>query len=156
VGINTGLRVEEINVLEFSQLQGKHLKNVHRTKSGKFQDFFLDKPVRDLLTDYIKHERGTAPGPLFVSKSGQKLAQSDIYTALKRMAAHANASLPEEEQINIHPHLLRHTFLRRVSDREDIRAARAVSGLKSDKYLWRYTQLTQEQVEKAVTGLYDD
>ena len=33
---------------------------------------------------------------------------------------------------------------------------REVSGLKSDKYLWRYTKLTDEQVEQAVTGLYDD
>ena len=112
--------------------------------------------MRSALDDYIKHERGGKAGPLFLSKSGKRLSQSDVYVALQRIAAHANAALPEEEQIKIHPHLLRHTFLRQVTDKKDIRIARAVSGLKSDKYLWRYTQLTQEQEEKALTGLYDD
>lgn len=34
-------------------------------------------------------------------------------------------------------------------------AAREVSGLNSDKYLWRSVKVTEEEVEKAVTGLYD-
>ena len=144
------------NGLNLSQYQGKHLKNVHRTKSGKYQDFFLDRPVREALDRYIEIERGGHPGPLFLSKSGKRLNQSDVYVALQRIAAHASATLPADKQIRIHPHLLRHTFLRRVTDKEDIRAAREVSGLKSDKYLWRYTKLTGEQVERAVTGLYDD
>ena len=63
---------------------------------------------------------------------------------------------PEEEQIEIHPHLLRHTFLKRVATKQDTRAARGVSGLKSDKYLWRHTKMPEEEVEKGVTGLYDD
>ena len=154
-GLHTGLRVEELNGLELSQYQGKHLKNVHRTKSDKFQTFFLDKPVREAIDDYIEHERGDQAGPLFTSKTGEKLDQSNIYRALQRIAAHANATLPEEEYIKIHPHLLRHTFLKRVATKEDIRAAREVSGLKSDKYLWRYTKMTDEEVERAVTGLYD-
>ena len=91
-----------------------------------------------------------------MSKTGKRLNQSDVYVALKRIAAHANATLPEEERIKIHPHLLRHTFLKRVATKQDIRAAREVSGLKSDKYLWRYTKMTDEEVENAVTELYDD
>jgi len=156
VGLHTGLRVEELNSLELSQYHGKHLRNVHRTKNGRFQNFFLDKSVRETLDEYIREERGRETGYLFWSKSGKKLAQSDVYEAFKRIAAQANATLPSEEHIQIHPHLLRHTFLRAVTDKGDIRAAREVSGLKTDKYLWRYTKLTEEQVEKAVTGLYDD
>ena len=45
--------------------------------------------------------------------------------------------------------------LKRVASKEDIRAAREVSGLNSDKYLWRYVKVTEDDVEKAVTGLYD-
>lgn len=156
LGLNTGLRVEELNGLVFSQYQGKHLQNVHRTKSDKFQTFFLDKPVRAVMDEYILHERGDEAGPLFMSKSGKQLNQSDVYVALKRIASQANATLPEDERIKIHPHLLRHTFLKRVATKQDIRAAREVSGLKSDKYLWRYTKMTEQEVEDAVTGLYDD
>ena len=155
LGLHTGLRVEEINGLDLAHYQGKHLKNVHRTKSGKFQDFFLDAPAREALNDYIETERGTEPGPLFTSKAGGRLNQSNVYRALKQIATQANTTLPPEEQIKIHPHLLRHTFLKRVAAKEDIRAAREVSGLNSDKYLWRYIKVTQEEVEKAVTGLYD-
>ena len=56
------------------------------------------------------------------------------------------------------PALLRHTFLRAVTDHNkgDIRATRAVSGLKSDKYLFRYIKLTDEQVRERTTGIYDE
>ena len=157
LGIHTGLRVEELNALDISQYQGKHLKNVHRTKSGKWQSFFLEKDVREALDDYIQRERGDGPGILFQSHTGRQLAQSNIYTALKRIAAHANSTLPEDEHINIHPHLLRHTFLRAVTDHNegDIRATREVSGLKSDKYLFRYIKLSPEQVRERTTGIYD-
>jgi len=155
LGLHTGLRVEEINSLELSQYQGKHLKNVHRTKSGKFQNFFLDTNVREVLDVYIETERGSEPGPLFTSKTGGRLDQSNVYRALQAIAKQANTTLDEDEQIKIHPHLLRHTFLKRVAAKEDIRAAREVSGLNSDKYLWRYVKVTEEEVEKAVTGLYD-
>jgi len=155
LGLHTGLRVEEINGLELSQYQGKHLKNVHRTKSGKFQNFFLDTNVREVLDAYIDTERGSEPGPLFTSKTGGRLDQSNVYRALQAIAKQANTTLDEDEQIKIHPHLLRHTFLKRVASKEDIRAAREVSGLNSDKYLWRYVKVTEEEVEKAVTGLYD-
>lgn len=157
LGIHTGLRVEELNALELSQYQGKHLKNVHRTKSGKWQSFFLEKDVREALDEYIEHERGDGPGILLQSHTGNKLAQSNIYAALKRIAAQANSTLPPDEQINIHPHLLRHTFLRAVTDHNqgDIRATRAVSGLKSDKYLFRYIKLSDDEVRKRTTGIYD-
>jgi len=65
-----------------------------------------------------------------------------------------NASLPKDEQIEIHPHLLRHTSLRKLAKR-DIRLAREVSGLKSDKYLWRYIKATEEEVEEGLTGLWE-
>jgi integrase/recombinase XerD len=155
LGLHTGLRVEEINGLDLSHYQGKHLKNVHRTKSSKFQDFFLDTNVREVLNDYIEAERGREPGPLFTSKTGGRLDQSNVYRALQGIAKQANTTLPDEEKIKIHPHLLRHTFLKRVATKEDIRAAREVSGLNSDKYLWRYVKVTEEEVERAVTGLYD-
>ena len=73
----------------------------------------------------------------------------------ERQLWRTNTTLDEDEQIKIHPHLLRHTFLKRIASKEDIRAAREVSGLNSDKYLWRYVKITDEEVEKAVTGLYD-
>jgi integrase/recombinase XerD len=156
VGINTGLRVEEIASLELSQYQGKHLKDVYRTKNKKYQTFFLDAPVREILDAYIEVERGNAAGALFASKTGEMLDQKAIYQALKSIAQQANSTLPKDEQIKIHPHLMRHTFLRRVTDKSDIRAARRVSGLNSDKYLWRYVQVTEEEAQKTLTGLHDD
>lgn len=156
VGINTGLRVEEIASLELSQYQGKHLKDVLRSKNRKYQSFFLDAPVREVLDSYINIERGNEPGALFASKTGAALDQKAIYQALKGIGQQANTTLPEDEKIKIHPHLMRHTFLRRVTEKSDIRAARRLSGLNSDKYLWRYVQVTEEEAEQTLKGLHDD
>ena len=148
-------RVDEMNALNLDQYQGKHLVNDYRSKGNKVNKrLFLDKPIRDALNDYIKNERGKEPGPLFVSKTGKRLAQSNIYNALGKIADQVNASLPKDEQIEIHPHLLRHTSLRKLAKR-DIRLAREVSGLKSDKYLWRYIKATEEEVEEGLTGLWE-
>lgn len=155
-----GLRVEEMNSLDFAQFQGKHLVNIVRSKTNKITPrLFLDKPIREALNEFIKHERGTELGPLFPSKNGKRLAQSNVYGAFKRIAAHANSSLSDDQHIKIHPHLLRHTALRKLAKgkktEQDIRAVRRVSGLKSDKYLWRYIKASDEEVEEALADAWE-
>jgi len=74
---------------------------------------------------------------------------------LQRIAAHANSRLPEAEQIDIHPHLLRHTQLRKVAREQGIEAAMEPSGHKSESYIWRYIQASEEEMEETLTDLWD-
>ena len=45
----------------------------------------------------------------FESKNGKPINQQIIDQVVRRIAAHANSKLPKEQQIELSPHLLRHT-----------------------------------------------
>jgi hypothetical protein len=51
--------------------------------------------------------------------------------------------------------MCRHTALKAAADTKDIRLALAMSGHSSERYIWRYTQLSDEEHESAVEALYD-
>ena len=58
--------------------------------------------------------------------------------------------LPEDEHFTVTPHTLRHTLLRRITEDEryGIHMAMAASGHKSDKYIWTYTQPSDDELEE--------
>jgi integrase/recombinase XerD len=58
--------------------------------------------------------------------------------ASSAVAAQANAHLPEDEKIDVSPHVLRHTFLRKLAETKGVHYAREASGYQSDRYIWRY------------------
>src|SRR5262249_35988398 len=101
---------------------------------------------------YLAEGRGQTPGPLFRSLSGRRLARQNIDAALKKIAAQANAHLPEHEWIYLSAHMLRHTALRKAAEKEDIRYAMKLSGHTSSKYLWRYTDPSRQ--EQALEELF--
>ena len=78
-----------------------------------------------------------------------------IDQVVRRIAAHANSKLPKDQQIQLNPHLLRHTALRRWADKKGIRYARQISGQVSDRYIWRYTQPSRQETRDAVEELWD-
>ena len=69
--------------------------------------------------------------------------------------AQAISRLPAAEQIDIHPHLLRHTQLRKVAREKGIEAAMELSGNKSERYIWRYIQVSEDEMAEALTDLWD-
>ncbi len=116
---------------------------------------FLDQPAREAVDRYLDESRGDKRGPLFLSKNGKQLTQQAVYVVLQRIAAQANSRLPEAEKIDIHPHLLRHTQLRKVAREKGIEAAMVLSGHKSERYIWRYIQASEDEMEEALTNLWD-
>jgi integrase/recombinase XerD len=148
--LHTALRVDEFCSLDRNQYKGKHLVNIQRKGDDVTPKIFLDTPIREVLDDYLKDERSDAAGPLFQSKTGNRLRTEDIDDVLKRIASHANATLSADDQIQLSPHTLRHTRLRQVAREKGIEFAMELSGHKSTKYIWRYIQADDEEMEAAL------
>jgi integrase/recombinase XerD len=76
-----------------------------------------------------------------------------MFLILQRVAEQASAHLPPHERIAISPHVLRHTFLRKLAEEKGVQYAKEASGHKSDRYIWRYVKPNQESLAAAVDGL---
>jgi len=153
--LHSALRVNEFVGLQLSQYKGKHLVNIPRKGGVVTAKIFLDQPAREAIDAYIEKSRGRKAGPFFLSKNGKRLTQQAVYDILQRIAAHANSKLSADKHIEIHPHLLRHTQLRKVAREKGIEAAMELSGHKSERYIWRYIQASEDEMEEALTDLWD-
>ena len=151
--LHTGLRISELCRLTLAQYAEKHFTNVQRKGKGVTRKVFLSKAAREALDDYLDEERGRDPGPLFQTKDGNQLDRKRADTALRRIAKHANATLPAEEQIHLSAHVLRHTFLRTAAVDHGVQNAKELSGHASDQYIWRYVQPSDEEKAEAVEAL---
>lgn len=151
--LHTALRVSEVLSLDLAQYKEKHLVNIRRKGKAVTRELLLAKPAREVLDRYLEI-RGQAKGPLFQSRTGGRLAPQNVDDALKKIAAQANANLKESEHIHLSAHMLRHTALRKAAENQDIRFAMKLSGHTSSKYIWRYTEPSREEQEKALEELF--
>jgi integrase/recombinase XerD len=154
VALHTGLRASELVGLEFSQYQGKYLKNV-RGKGDQFDDIYLSAEARRVLDEYIAGERGSKDGPLFLTNRNGRLSRQQIDDFFKQLTAQANAKLPKDEWIHLHAHKLRHTSVKRVHDERGPLAAKKFSRHRSFQQLERYATQTREEHERMVDELFD-
>lgn len=152
--LRTGLRVSELLRLNLDQYEGKHLINVRRKGRAISRSVFLAQEAREALDDYLDDERGHEPGPLFLSRSGSRLARQHVDTALKSIAKQANTRLPKNQQIRIHAHALRHTCLRRAAEKHGVQYAMELSGQSSERYIWRYVKPSNAEKEAALEDLF--
>ena len=153
--LHTGLRQSELRSLDLVQYDEKYFYRIRRKGRKETRKLLVAKPARGALADYFSCERGRDSGPVIQSKPGKRLSAQDLNAALRRIAAQANASLPSDEHISLSAHMCRHTALKAAADTKDIRLALAMSGHSSERYIWRYTQLSDEEHESAVEALYD-
>jgi hypothetical protein len=77
--------------------------------------------------EIIAEDKDDSPA-LFMTRTGRKLSRREAYGIVCRVAAQANAHLPEEEKIDVSPHVLRHTFLRKLAEKKGVHYAREASG----------------------------
>ena len=146
-------RVSEVLSLDVEQYDGRAFVKVRRAKGSKnAKRVGLTKEARAAIDAWLE-ERGRAPGPLFSTRGGKSVARSKVYDLLKRLEGMANAHLPTDEHLEVSPHVLRHTRLRRVAEEKDLRFAKKLSGHKSDRYIWRYTDPSDEEFEREVAAL---
>ncbi len=150
----TAMRVSELIELDIDQYNGRYLTNVQRKGKIVTPKIFLVQAVRKYLDAYIKQERGDKPGPLFQTRTGKRFSIQQVDYVLKKLAGQANAALPAKEHINAHPHILRHSMLRKVREEKGVEYAIEYAGHVSEKYIRRYTMPSEQETESALEELF--
>jgi integrase/recombinase XerD len=122
-------------------------------KGGQLRDFVpVQRDARALL-DYWLKQQENACGPLFPTRSHRRLSRREAANIIQRMAGQANANRPEQEHIQVSPHVLRYTFLRKLAEEKGVHYAREASGHQSDRYIWRYVKPDRQTLAEAIDTL---
>ena len=150
--LGSGLRVSEVLNLNCEQYTGRGFKHV-LTKGGQIRDFVpVQAQAREVLEEgFAASER--KKGPVFTTRTGKRLSRTQMFLILQRVANQANAHLPAGERIKESPHVLRHTFLRKLAEEKGVQYAKEASGHKSDRYIWRYVKPSQQSLAAAIDEL---
>ena len=152
--LHTGLRVSELLALDLVQFKDDAFHRIQRKGKKVTRKIRVPKPARTALNEYLKEVRGGKAGPLFQSRTGNRLAAQNVDDALKKIAAQANSTLPKKQHIHLSAHMLRHTCLRKAAEK-DIRYAMKLSGHTSSQYIWRYTEPSADEFDEIMEDLYD-
>jgi len=117
----------KVTALDKDQYTGKGLTRV-QTKGGVMRDFVpVHREARQVLEEWLEAQQDASP-PLFLTRTGSKLSRREAYGIIRRVAAQANAHLPEDEKRDVSPRVLRHTFLRKLAETKGVHYAREASG----------------------------
>jgi integrase/recombinase XerD len=150
--LGSGLRVSEVLNLDRDQYAGKNFTHV-QVKGGLVRDLVpVHREARQVLGEWLEARQDSAP-PLFITRTGRRLSRREAYGIIRRVAAQANAHLAAEERIDVSPHVLRHTFLRKLAEEKGVHYAREASGHQSDRYIWRYVKPDQQTLAEAIDDL---
>ncbi len=100
---STGIRVSEVKYITAESV----VKNVAEIRcKGKQRRVFLPKQLCRMLTQYMR-ENKIKSGAVFISKNGNPLDRSNIWSDMKKLCKAANVS-----ENKVFPHNLRHLFAR--------------------------------------------
>jgi integrase/recombinase XerD len=147
--------------LRRSQYTGKGFTKV-RVKGGHIRDNVpVQRGAREVLNAYLeaREEAGEGSdlsGPIFTTRTGRRMDRREATYVLQRIADQANAHLSEEERIEVTPHVLRHTFLRKLAESKGVHYAKEASGHQSDRYIWRYVQPDRQTLAEAIDALEEE
>jgi len=109
---------------------------------------------REFLERYLEQRSPESEEPLFVTRYNTRLKTIDVYRSCQRLLKQALAFLPEEERFDFTPHMLRHTFLKRVTDKHGVHFAQEVSGNVSIKEIFRYAKPSEEELQETIESLF--
>jgi integrase/recombinase XerD len=138
--------------LDRDHCTGKGFERV-QVKGGGTRDFVpMQREARQVLDDWLAARADGSP-PLSVTRTGRRLSRKEAAAVIRRIAAQANAQLPDEEKIDVSPHVLRHTFLRKLAETKGVHYAREAFGHQSNRYIWRYVKPDQQTLVEAVDEL---
>ena len=150
--LGSGLRVSELCNLDRDQYTGRGLRKVLAKGGGVRELVAVHRDAREILDQWLA-ERGDSPGPLFTTRTRERLDRVQVFKILQRVAAQANAHRPPGERIEVSPHVLRHTFLRKLAEEKGAHYAKEASGHRSDRYIWRYVKPDVQSLADAVDEL---
>ncbi|ARB92654.1 tyrosine-type recombinase/integrase [Legionella longbeachae] len=153
--LGTGLRESEVVTLTIGQYRQKGLYDVLRHKSKRVsQKIPLPQESREYLDQYLTLRKGLDDEPLFITRYGTALKTLDVYRICQRVLKQALTYLPESEQFSFTPHQLRHTFLKKVTDKHGVHFAQELSGNVSIKEIFRYAKPSQEEMQETIEELF--
>jgi integrase/recombinase XerD len=153
--LTTGLRESELARLDYGQYYARGFHNVTRKGSKVTKKVPLPAEPREFLDEYLKTRKNLQNSdPLITSKYGNRISTRDIARICERIAKQAAVQFGQDEKIKLSPHMLRHTFLKRVADKHGVHAAQDLSGNISMREIFRYTKPNYEQKHNIVEALY--
>lgn len=106
---STGIRVSE---LRYVTVEAVARGVAEISCKGKRRRVFLPRQLCTMLRDYAR-ERKIKSGAVFVTKNGNPLDRSNIWTAMKKLCRAANVA-----RSKVFPHNLRHLFARTYYTRQ--------------------------------------
>ncbi len=155
--LGSGLRESEVVTLNVWQYKQKGLCEVMRHKSKRIsQKIPLPQESRAYLEQYLSKRAGSDDEPLFISRYGARLQTLDVYRICQRVLKQALAFLPESEKFTFTPHKLRHTFLKKVTDKHGVHFAQELSGNVSIKEIFRYARPSQDEMQSTIDELFEN
>jgi len=100
---STGIRVSEVRYVTVEAVT-RGIAEINC--KGKRRQVFLPKQLCQILKQYVKEQK-IKSGPVFVTKNGNPLDRSNIWSDMKKLCKAANVS-----EKKVFPHNLRHLFAR--------------------------------------------
>jgi integrase/recombinase XerC len=154
----TGIRAGELVSLNVKDYHTRGLHDVQRKGNRVTSKVPLPSEAKEYLDRYL--EARTPPStildensPLLVSKENTRFTTRVIRRICERISKQASALLPEEEKFHLSPHMLRHTFLKRIADKHGVHIAQKLSGNISMSEIFNYTKPSQLEIETLVENI---
>ena len=142
---STGIRVSEVRYVTVEAV-ARGVAEINC--KGKRRQVFLPKQLCQILKQYIKEQK-IKSGAVFVTKSGNPLDRSNIWSDMKKLCKAANVS-----EKKVFPHNLRHLFARTYySLQKDIVRLADILGHSSVNTTRIYTMETGEIHRKQIQKL---
>jgi integrase/recombinase XerD len=149
----TGLREAELVSLNLSHYHSRGFHHVKRKGNIFTKKVPIPDEPKKYLDQYILSQGITQPNQAIFSKNGVRLSTRAIRYICQRISAHASLTLPDEEKFHLSPHMLRHTFLKRIADKHGIHIAQKMSGNASISQIFRYTKPSQDEIDNIAHNL---
>jgi integrase/recombinase XerD len=147
--LGSGLRVSELLGLNREQYTGRGFRSV-LTKGGRVREFVpVHAHARQVLEELLAADAKKS-GAVFTTRTGHRVTRHQLFLILQRVAAQANTHRRASEHIKVSPHVLRHTFLRKLAEEKGVQYAKEASGHRSDRYIWRYVKPDQQSLADAI------
>ena len=152
----TGLRESELVTLNINQYYEKGFHNVVRHKSKRVsKKVVLPQEAREIIDSYLVTRDLQQSEPLFINRIGVRLTTRNVYRICERVLKQALTFLPEAERFDFTPHKLRHTFLKKVTDKHGVHFAQEISGNVSIREIFRYAKPSQEEIQSTIEELFE-
>ncbi|HHO2138825.1 TPA: tyrosine-type recombinase/integrase [Legionella pneumophila] len=153
--LGTGLRESELVSLNVSQYHSKGLYFVIRHKSKRVSNKIpLSMEAREHLDKYLESRTTEPDEPLFINRAGNRINTRNIYRICQRVLKQVLGRLPDEP-FEFTPHKLRHTFLKKVTDKHGVHFAQELSGNVSIKEIFRYAKPSQDEMQTTIEELFE-